>query len=99
MVRRPHGAAPEAALQSAVTIRPTATHDRDATLEAFAHFQDDYIELSREAAEADLRRSKVPSPASRLISLGVPCALALMAAHERRHLWQAQQVRSAPGFP
>ena len=80
-------------------FRPTATHDRDATLEAFAHFQDDYIELSREAAGVDLRRSRVPSPASRLISLGVPCALALMAAHERRHLWQAQQVRSAPGFP
>jgi hypothetical protein len=26
-------------------------------------------------------------------------AFALMAAHERRHLWQARQVIAAPGFP
>jgi hypothetical protein len=25
--------------------------------------------------------------------------LLLMATHERRHLWQAEQVRGAAGFP
>jgi hypothetical protein len=27
-----------------------------------------------------------------------PC-FAFLAAHERRHLWQAWQVRKDPGFP
>ena len=36
---------------------------------------------------------------SSLIKLSLGQSFALMTAHERRHLWQAAQVREAAGFP
>src|ERR1019366_6363680 len=33
------------------------------------------------------------------LRLPVDAGLAMMAAHDRRHLWQAEQVTKAPGFP
>jgi hypothetical protein len=56
-------------------------------------------ERIREAAGLDLRRTRVVSPASRWLRISAGDALALLLAHERRHLWQMRQVRESGGFP
>lgn len=52
-----------------------------------------------ESRGLDLGRVKMTSPFSRLLRLSLRDWFAFLAAHERRHLWQADQVRQHPGFP
>ena len=51
------------------------------------------------AEGVDLSRVKVASPLMPLLRLPLGTWLGFLAAHERRHLWQARQVRQEPGFP
>jgi hypothetical protein len=66
---------------------------------AFAAAQRRYLQSVSAASGLRLSKIKVNSPASPLIKLTLEEAIALMAAHERRHLWQARQVRNHPDFP
>ena len=52
-----------------------------------------------ETAGLDLGSATLGSPVMPLLRLSLGTALALLAAHERRHLAQAQRVVQAPGFP
>jgi hypothetical protein len=61
--------------------------------------QENFFNLICEANGLDLARIKVQSPASKLIRLSLGQALASMTAHERRHLWQARQVKNHADFP
>ena len=56
-------------------------------------------ECLRRATGLDLARVKVPSPVVPLLRFQLGPLFAGQAAHERRHLWQAKQVRAATGFP
>jgi hypothetical protein len=51
------------------------------------------------AAGLDLRRIRIVSPATSLVRMNAGDALALVLAHERRHLWQMRRVSEAAGFP
>ncbi len=53
----------------------------------------------REAEGLDLVRVKVRSPTAPLWRYRLGALFALVAAHERRHLWQAEEVCQRPGFP
>lgn len=54
----------------------------------------------RRANGVELGRVKTTSPAARLLSFSLGACFAILAAHERRHLWQAEQVRTAlQGLP
>ena len=46
----------------------------------------------------DLGRIRMHSPLTRLMRFNLEAAFLAIAAHDRRHLWQAGQVREAPGF-
>jgi len=53
-----------------------------------------------EAAEGlDLRRIRVTSPFFRWLRFDLGSAFRIVAAHERRHLWQARRVREHERFP
>lgn len=65
------------------------------TLEAS---RDRILGRARAANGIDHRRAIVVSPVSRLIRVPLGGYLAFLAAHERRHLYQAHQVKAAPGF-
>jgi hypothetical protein len=58
---------------------------------------------ARKAAEnasgVDLAGIKVSSPAARFISYQLGMAFWILTGHEKRHLWQARNVRNASGFP
>lgn len=47
----------------------------------------------------DLGRVRLSSPFFAFVRFDLGSAFRLVAAHERRHLWQARRVREAEGFP
>ena len=46
-----------------------------------------------------LARARVRSPAVAWLRIPLGSGFGVMAAHERRHLWQARKITGAPGFP
>lgn len=65
----------------------------------FLALQEELIRRLRDANGLDLARIKMSSPISRRFKLSLGQWFAFLAAHERRHLWQAWQVRRHPEFP
>jgi hypothetical protein len=65
----------------------------------FLRLQDALIERVEAAAGLDLGRIRIRSPISKRFRMSLGQWFAFLAAHERRHLWQAWQVRKHPGFP
>jgi hypothetical protein len=57
------------------------------------------LRITEAASGLDLQRIKVPSPASSLLKTNLGIAFWILTAHEKRHMWQARNVRNAPGFP
>lgn len=55
--------------------------------------------LVRSADGLHLGRIRMASPLTPLLRFNLDAAFRIHAAHERRHLWQARQVREAEGFP
>ncbi|MEK7667666.1 MAG: DinB family protein [Gemmatimonadota bacterium] len=55
--------------------------------------------LVRDADGLDLARLKTSSPAARFFTLTLGQCFGALAAHDRRHLWQARQVANHPDFP
>ncbi|HWQ32168.1 MAG TPA: DinB family protein [Blastocatellia bacterium] len=69
------------------------------TVPEFMELQDQFISLIGTANGLDLKRARVPSPATKLIKLSLGQGFALITGHERRHLRQARQVKNHPDFP
>src|SRR5262245_24089060 len=65
----------------------------------FARVRDLLAERVRQADGLDLGRIGTISPVNRLVRLPLGAYFAFILAHDRRHLWQARQVRTSPGFP
>jgi hypothetical protein len=84
---------------SPAAFLPAHGEPRDEVLGTFQDFQDELIDRLRRADGLDLVRVRVTSPVAgwRRFSLGA--AFAVIAAHERRHLWQARSVAALPHFP
>lgn len=58
----------------------------------FSQIQDELIGRAHRANGFDLQRIKMRSPVSRVLVLPLGMAYRILAAHQRRHLWQAEQV-------
>lgn len=56
-------------------------------------------DLIHDANGLDLAAIKVTSPAASFIRYPLGMGFWIQTAHDRRHLWQARQVRNHPGFP
>jgi hypothetical protein len=69
-----------------------------AVLPTFLHLQDQLTLQIEQSTGLDLRRIKVPAPGLPM-RFNLLLTLEWIAAHERRHLWQARQVRENPAFP
>jgi hypothetical protein len=78
---------------------PAAGYPASDVLAEYVAVRDQLLERVRRANGLDLRRAVVVSPANRLVRMSLGAYLAFLAAHDRRHLWQAQRVREAEGFP
>jgi hypothetical protein len=80
-------------------FKPRAARSLEEVVRDFFAVQAEVLELIREANGINLARAKVTSPVSKLIKLSLGQAFGLIATHERRHLWQAHQVRNNSVFP
>jgi hypothetical protein len=52
-----------------------------------------------DAADVDLNRATFVNPFIRWVRVRCGTGLRIIAAHDRRHLWQAQRLRETAGFP
>ncbi len=62
-------------------------------VEEFAALQDKFIRVVNHAEGLDLSRIKVASPVTPLVRLSLGQWLLGLAGHQRRHMWQAEQVK------
>lgn len=76
-----------------------ARHDAPRLLAEFRTVRGELRERLTRAEGIDWGRAKVVSPASRFFRLPFGAYVAFLLAHDRRHLWQAREVRNHPGFP
>jgi hypothetical protein len=78
-------------------LQPVDDLRKEEVLARFLTLQDDLIQRMRSANGLDLKAVRHMSPAKIAVSLGG--WFEFLTAHDRRHLWQAQQVRQHPQFP
>jgi hypothetical protein len=80
-------------------IRPA---ERRHKAEVWPEFVRQHTHLRRCVADwtdVDLNRAVFPNPLRPIGRVRAGTGLRIMAAHDRRHLWQASRVRAAAGFP
>lgn len=90
---------PRFRLKAPRVFTPASNLRRDDSLASFLALQDELQQRLAQAEGLDLRRLKVSSPVSRYLKLSLGNAFEGVAAHQRRHLWQARQVRTDAAFP
>jgi hypothetical protein len=78
---------------------PPSDQPLAAALASFLAANAGMAERARGAADLDLARITVRSPAWPALRFSLLTAFAALAAHERRHLAQARRVTARPGFP
>jgi DinB superfamily len=71
---------------------PSKAFDRDELLARWASSHERLIELSSQSDGLDLKRARVTSPASSFLKVSLLWAFLAMPAHDRRHLWQIEQI-------
>lgn len=76
-------------------IRPRTGPALDDAFTSFLATQNDVRAFVRTYGEIDLARVRFPNPFIRGLRLSLATGLHVIAAHERRHLWQAWRVRRA----
>lgn len=81
------------------SIVPSGNLDPEAVEAEFNRLHLDLRGFILEAGRVDMGALRFRSPMSSLIRLNLAEGCALIAAHNRRHLWQAEQVKQRPEFP
>lgn len=76
-------------------IVPQPARGRDEIMAAYRTAHVDIRRSIREAATIDANRAVFPNPFLPLIRVRVSTAFHVVAAHDRRHLWQAAEVEKA----
>jgi hypothetical protein len=90
---------PRVRLKTPRQFRPPANRSRREVMAAFRAYQVQFVDRLRQANGLDLARARVSSPVAAWLPLPLGSGFALMAAHERRHLWQARAITGMKGFP
>jgi DinB superfamily len=78
-------------------LAPPSTHS-GAVAEDFESLQKQLVDFVHEWGEADLNDLKMKNPLAP-IQLKLDTALLVISYHNRRHLWQAENVKKNAGFP
>lgn len=80
-------------------FRPATGYGVAQVVPAFIALQEEYVRLIESANGLDLGSIRIPNPAFRMVELSLGQSFGLVASHQRRHLWQAERVRSSAAFP
>ncbi len=70
-------------------------HDFDSAWRAFEESQAGLAEIVRSAAGIAIDQARIESPVYARLSYNVYGALRMLMAHQRRHLWQVEQILNA----
>jgi hypothetical protein len=90
---------PKRRLPAPKKIVPAARKGRTEVMAEWGRTQGEVKELLREAAGLDLNGTRFVNPFIPLVRFSVATGFQVIAAHERRHLWQAGRVKANPRFP
>ncbi|MBC8646740.1 MAG: DinB family protein [Thermoanaerobaculia bacterium] len=91
-VRRLRFRSPEA-------FRPKPEAELFDAVPRFLRLQEDLSRRVEESEGVDVSRVRMSSPVVRRFKMSMAEWFAFLAAHQRRHLWQARNVRNHPDFP
>ena len=80
-------------------MQPALSKSRDRILTDFRAAHDEIRRLLAEGADLDLNRAQYRNPFLKVVNFRVSTGLLVINAHDRRHLWQAEQVRQTPAYP
>jgi hypothetical protein len=81
-------------------IRPMAVRLHKAEVwPAFVRLHGQLAALLREGADVDLNRARFLNPLIGVVPMRASTGFRIIAAHDRRHLWQATNIRRTSGFP
>lgn len=80
-------------------VHPAPARPRNEIVAALRAYQVQFVDRLRQANGLDLARARVGTPIHKWVRFSLGSGFALMAAHERRHLWQVQRITEAPAFP
>lgn len=73
-------------------FQPAERRSRQEIMAGFRAYQVQLVDRLRQANGLDLARARVLSPVSTWMKIPLGSGFGVIAAHERRHLWQARQV-------
>jgi len=88
-------APPNRRLKSPKKIVPSAKLKGVEVLQAFLSSQEDIRAFIQASKHIDLNQVRFKNPFVSIFRFSLGAGLLILAAHDRRHLWQAQQTRSA----
>jgi hypothetical protein len=78
-------------------VTPGARFSRDEVLERYITSHEGYRHLVRSAAAVDVNRIVRPNAIVNRVKMRLATLLLVIPAHDRRHLWQAANVKRAIG--
>lgn len=90
---------PRRGMRAPARIAPASSVTLADAVREFAGVQEALRAQLGAAAGLDLQGIHVRSPLMPLLRLRLATCFGFLAAHERRHLWQARNVRTEPTFP
>jgi hypothetical protein len=79
--------------------RPAPPQGKGEVLRGFLDSQDALRSLLSQSADLDVNAIRFRNPFVGGLPFRVGTAFLIAAAHDRRHLWQARQLTTSPGFP
>lgn len=82
-------------VNTAARFVPKAVRAKAEALNEFLSLQRQLVEVIRGASDIPLSRVKVVSPFDKRVKYNLYSAFRVIAAHQRRHLWQAEQAVAA----
>lgn len=80
-------------------LSPTLNTSKTDTVAAYLARHRDIEKRMKESSGLDWKRIRIESPLIKRIKLELGVLFACVTAHERRHVWQAHQVRDNAAFP
>jgi hypothetical protein len=80
-------------------IQPAPARSRDEIMRAYREAHDRVRALAHESAGLDVNRATFTNPFIQFVRVRLGTGFRIMAAHDRRHLWQARRVTEREEFP
>ena len=80
-------------------IKPRPARSREEIMRAYRQSHDRIRALAHASADLDVNRATFTNPFISWVKVRVGTGFRIMAAHDRRHLWQAKRVLDRDGFP